>query len=95
MIKRIFLLILFILQFTFLQAGIVILNGLTHAYKVENGKVYKGKIAIENTGNNPQNVKLFLQDFGYQADGSISYTSLHTNKKTNGDWIKLNTNLIT
>lgn len=95
MIKRIILLILLILQFTFLQAGIVILNGLTHTYKVENGKVYKGKIAIENTGNSSQSVKLFLKDFGYHADGTINYTSLHTNNKTNGDWIKLNTNLVT
>ncbi|PIF47777.1 uncharacterized protein DUF3324 [Chryseobacterium sp. 52] len=95
MMKRIFFLVFLMLQFCFLHAGIVVLNGLTHAYKVENGKVYKGKIAIENTGNKPQNVKLFLQDFTYQSDGSISYTSLHTNNRTNGDWIKLNTNLVT
>ncbi len=84
-----------ILQFSFLHAGIVILNGLTHSYKIENGKVYKGKISVENTSNNPQSVKLFLQDFSYHADGTIHYTSLHTNKRTNGEWIKLNTNLIT
>ncbi|SIS61041.1 Protein of unknown function C-terminal [Chryseobacterium shigense] len=95
MIKRILLLMFLMLQFSFLQAGIVVLNGLTHNYKVENGKVYKGKIAIENTGSKPQSVKIFLQDFAYQADGSISYTSIRTNNRTNGDWIKLNTSLIT
>ncbi|KFE97152.1 hypothetical protein [Chryseobacterium luteum] len=95
MIKRIFLLIFLMIQFSFLQAGIVVLNGLTHAYKVENGKVYKGKIGIENTDSKPQSVKLFLQDFTYKADGSISYTAIRTNSKTNGDWIKLNTNLVT
>ncbi|UTX46958.1 WxL protein host-binding domain-containing protein [Chryseobacterium sp. MA9] len=95
MIKRILLLITLILQFSFLHAGIVILNGLTHSYKIENGKVYKGKVAIENTSNNPQSVKLFLQDFAYHADGTINYSALHTNKRTNGEWIKLNTNLIT
>ncbi|MCQ9635016.1 DUF3324 domain-containing protein [Chryseobacterium sp. WG23] len=95
MIKRILFLIALILQFSFLHAGIVILNGLTHSYTIENGKVYKGKIGIENTGNNAQSVKLFLQDFAYNADGTTHYTALHTNKRTNGDWIKLNTNLIT
>ncbi len=95
MIKRVFLLIFLMLQFGFLQAGIVVLNGLTHTYKVENGKVYKGKIAIENTGNSSQNVKLFLQDFTYKADGSIYYTAIHTNNRSNGEWIRLNTNLIT
>lgn len=91
---RTFLLMFMMLPFSFLHAGIVVLNGLTHSYKVENGKVYKGKIEIENTGSKPQNVKLFLQDFTYQADGSINYKTLRTNKRTNGDWIKLNTNLI-
>lgn len=93
--KRILFLITLILQFSLLHASIVVLNGLTHSYKIENGKVYKGKVAIENTGNTPQNVKLFLQDFTYHSDGTINYTALHTNKKTNGGWIKLNTNLIT
>lgn len=95
MIKRILLLITLILQFSFLRAGIVILNGLTHSYKIENGKVYKGKVAIENTGSNPQSVKIFLQDYTYHADGTINYTALLTNKRSNGEWLKLNTNLVT
>lgn len=95
MIKRILLLAIFIFQFCFLKAGIVILNGLSHTYKVENGKVYKGKIALENTANHPQNVKLFLQDFSYKSDGTINYATPHTNDRTNIDWIKFNTNLVT
>lgn len=95
MIKRILLFILFIVQFTFFQASVVVLNGLTHNYKVENGQVLKGKISIENTDNVPQNVKIFLQDFSYLSDGSIKYGEPNTNEKTNADWIKINTNLIT
>ena len=95
MIKRIFLSLIFIVQFCFLKAGIVVLNGLSHSYQVENGKVYKGKIEIENTGNQPQSVKLFLQDYSYKSDGTINYSAPHTNIKTNTDWIKLNTNLLT
>lgn len=95
MIKHILLLIFFVVQFQFLQAGIVVLNGLSHTYKVENGKVYKGSIQIENTSNKPQNVKIFLQDLSYQSDGSIFYTAPLSNKRSNSKWIKLNTNLIT
>ncbi|WP_223601576.1 WxL protein host-binding domain-containing protein [Chryseobacterium sp. GVT01B] len=95
MIKRILLLIALILQFSFLHAGIVILNGLTHSYNIENGKVYKGKVAIENTGSNPQSIKIFLQDYTYHADGTINYTALRTNTRSNGEWLKLNTNLVT
>ncbi|WP_435523977.1 hypothetical protein [Chryseobacterium indoltheticum] len=87
--------LIFILQFCFLKAGIVVLNGLSHSYQVENGKVYKGKIEIENTGNQLQSVKLFLQDYSYQSDGTIYYSTPHTNSKTNTDWIKINTNLVT
>lgn len=95
MIKRIVLFIIFILQFGLSKASIVILNGLSHSYKVENGKVYKGKIEIENTGKKTQSVKLFLQDFSYKSDGTIYYAPPHTNNRTNIDWIKFNTNLIT
>lgn len=95
MVKRIILFLAFILQINFLHAGIVIHNGLTHNYKVENGHVYKGKIAIENTNNSPQNVKIFLQDFSYRADGSIFYSKTDSHEKTNSGWIKLNTNLVT
>ncbi|WP_326981206.1 DUF3324 domain-containing protein [Chryseobacterium sp. MYb264] len=78
-----------------MKAGIVVLNGLSHTYKVENGKVYKGKIALENTSSQPQNVKIFLQDFSYKSDGTIYYSTPHTNDRTNIDWIKFNTNLVT
>jgi uncharacterized protein YpbB len=71
-----------------------VLNGLTHFYKVENGQVYKGKVTLQNTGNTVQNVKIFLQDFSYHSDGTTYYTAPHTNEKSNTDWIKLNTNLV-
>ncbi|MCA6069230.1 DUF3324 domain-containing protein [Chryseobacterium sp. RG1] len=95
MIKRILFSLAFILQFASLQAGIVVLNGLTHMYKVENGQMYKGKVTLQNTGNAPQNVKIFLQDFSYKADGTTYYTAPHTNEQSNTSWIKLNTNLVT
>ncbi|WP_407510106.1 hypothetical protein [Elizabethkingia anophelis] len=95
MLKRILYIVAFVMQLGFLHASIVVLNGLTHNYKVENGHIYKGKIAIENTGIASQNVKIYLQDFSYKSDGSMNYTAPLTNIKTNADWIKLNTNLIT
>ncbi|KQT28508.1 hypothetical protein ASG22_20125 [Chryseobacterium sp. Leaf405] len=95
MVRRILLLVILIFQFCFCKAGIVILNGLSHSYKVENGKVYKGKIEMENTSNQPQSVKIFLQDFSYKSDGTINYSAPQTNNRTNADWIKFNTNLVT
>jgi len=76
------------------QGGIVVLNGLTHIYQTDKGQVYKGKIEIQNTGDSPQSVKLYLQDLTYSYDGTIHYSAPSTNKKTNSKWIKLNSNLV-
>lgn len=94
MLKRTIFFIILMFSAQFVEANIVILNGLSHSYKVENGQVYKGKISIENTSSQLQNVKLFLQDFKYQSDGTIEYNVPNTNPKSNTNWIKLNTNLI-
>ncbi|UFH33876.1 DUF3324 domain-containing protein [Chryseobacterium sp. C-71] len=94
MLKRIIFFIILMFSSFLVKANIVILNGLSHNYKVENGQVYKGKISLENTSNQPQNIKIFLQDFSYQSDGSIQYTTPNTNPKSNAEWIKMNTNLI-
>lgn len=88
-------LILILCSFTSANAGVVVLNGLTHTYKVAKGKVYKGKVEIENTGNSPQSVKFYLQDFAYKADGTSIYSAINTNKRSNSNWITLNTNLLT
>ena len=96
MIKHTFFLLIFLILSCLSKANIVILNGLTHHYKVENGQVYKGKISIENISSQPQNVKLFLQDFTYQSDGTANYTTPDKakNEKSNAGWIRLNTNLV-
>ncbi len=94
MIKHTLFVLIFLLQFCFLQAGIVVLNGLSHTHKVQTGKVYRGKISIENTGKQPQNVKLFLQDFSYQSNGTIQYSAPDSNIRTNTSWLRINTNLV-
>ena len=76
-------------------AAIAVQNGLTHQYKVENGKVYKGKIVIQNMAAQPQNVKLYLQDQSYHFNGSTNYTDPSINaKKSNAAWVKLSTNFL-
>lgn len=91
-----YLLVLFIavLQYTTTKASIVVLNGLSHQHSTEKGKVYKGVVEIQNNGKTKKNVKLYLQDLSYQADGTIAYTEPGTNNLTNTDWIKMSTNLL-
>lgn len=94
MSKYVILFTLFILFTGNLQASIVILNGLTQTYQTNKGRVYKGKIEIQNTGSLPKTVKLYLQDLSYKSDGTIYYSAPGTNERTNTDWIRLNSNLI-
>ncbi|KQS94368.1 DUF3324 domain-containing protein [Chryseobacterium sp. Leaf394] len=95
MIKQFLVFIFFAVSLQCAKAGIVVLNGLTHSYKVEKGQVYKGSIEIENTGSAPQDVKVFFQDLSYNADGNIFYTAPATVKRSNSSWVKINTNLLT
>lgn len=75
--------------------GIGIQNGLTHHFRVEHGKSYKGKIVVENFGTVPQSVKLYQQSYSYRSDGASFYTDTLTGRTCNAPWIKLNTNLLT
>lgn len=95
MVKRILFLFVFVGQISLAKAGIFVLNGLTHLYKVENGQVIKGKVQVQNTASHPQDVKIYLQDHSYFADGRTLYTAPLTNARSNTGWVKLNTNLIT
>lgn len=77
-----------------LFAGIVVLNGLSHTYKVEGGNVYKGYISVHNTSNKTQNVKFYQQDYRYDSDGTSYYEEPGSNQRSNALWTQLSTNLI-
>jgi hypothetical protein len=63
---------------------------------VENGKNYKGKIVLENTGKETSQIKIYLQDVSYRADGTINYNAPAKEKKrSNAGWMQLTTNLLT
>ncbi|WP_312078846.1 WxL protein host-binding domain-containing protein [Chryseobacterium sp.] len=95
MLKRIFLVLSVLFSFIFTKANIIIVNGLTHHHKTSKGQTVKGKITIENIGNTTENVKIFLQDYSYVADGSINYSKPGEKPQTNATWTKLNADLIT
>lgn len=91
--KTLFFIAIFF-AYTNLFASIVITNGLTHSYKLKEGTLQKGIITIENTADIAQNVKLYQQDYSYNATGTSFYEDYGKNKRSNLKWIKLNTNLL-
>ncbi len=94
--KYLILFLSLVFHFHLVQAGIVVHNGLSHFFQVENGNKYIGKIVLENTGNETSQVKIYLQDVSYCADGTINYNAPGTEKKrSSAGWIQLSTNLLT
>lgn len=93
-LKKILFFITLFFTYSNICASIVITNGLTHNYKLKEGTLQKGIITIENTADIAQNVKVYQQDYSYNATGASFYEQYGKNKRSNLKWIKLNTNLL-
>src|SRR5690242_12039050 len=95
MMKHLICLISVLLSSYYAFAGLVVNNGLTHIYQVQSGNLIKGKIEIENSGEKPLDVKIYLQDLAYNASGTTYYTDPSGKDRSNAGWINLTTNIIT
>lgn len=77
------------------RAGISVINGLIHEYKIEEGKSYRGFIEIQNMGLNDQAVKISKNDFLCNSDGQVFYEKPVKHERSNASWIELRgTNII-
>jgi len=74
---------------SFLQAGIVVVNGLTHLYEVVPGEVYRGVIELQNTKEKDQPVKLYQQDFHFNFKGEAFYEEPGSLGRSNAAWISV------
>ncbi len=76
-------------------ATIIILNGLSHKFKVQNGELYKGVIEISNTEKIAQSVKLYQTDYTFSSNGSADYGAPGLQKRSNAKWIEIGENMFT
>ena len=89
-------LIIIIFIFVFLvhlpqaHAGLRVKEGLTREFTVSTSDTIDKKISIENTGNEPQDVKVYLRDYFYNREGITKYREPGTTYRSNADWIQLN-----
>lgn len=80
---------LFVL-FPFLSnAGIVVLNGLTHLHDVVPGETYRGSIEIQNTADHDQPVKLYQRDYSFNFEGEAFYETPGTVQRSNAAWLDI------
>ena len=74
----------------FLGASIFIHGGLTHEKEYDVGTTYKGIIEVENRYDKPQEVKVYMTDYEFFADGKVIYGEAGKLSRSNANWISIN-----
>ena len=95
-IKKILLFITILIASNSLQAKLLLQGGYSHEFVSESSGVYKKSIKLRNMGNTPLEIKLYLEDYLFNAKGTSSFTAAHLNKnlRSNSQWIKFNSNRV-
>ena len=79
------------------QANLLMQGGYSHEFITIPGGIYKKSIKISNMGNTPQEVKIYLEDYLFNAGGKSSFTAtrLRKNPRSNSQWIKFSPSRVT
>ncbi len=88
-----FVLLFFFAQFV--NANIVILNGLTHENTVQTGEIYRGAIQIQNTADTQKSVRVYLRDYWFSYTGESKHDPPGTLERSNAEWITFTPELLT
>ena len=73
-----------------LHAKLLMQGGYSHEFTTTAGGIYKGAIKLKNMGNTPQEIKLYLEDYLFNAKGESNFTAAHLrkNSRSNSQWIQ-------
>ncbi|MFH1941631.1 MAG: hypothetical protein ABIL68_05960 [bacterium] len=87
--KRIgfFIFIIGLLVRNTLPAGVTVLGDLTHEKNVLPGETYSGVIIILNTGEEPEEIKVYQTDYLFFRDGTSVYGNPGEVLRSNAAWI--------
>jgi len=81
--------ILIFLPFS-LYAGVAVLGNLSYKYVASKGETYTTVFKVFNTGENDQEVKIYLQDYSFNYDGVSFYSEPGSHNRSNAKWIQYN-----
>jgi len=83
-----YLIILFLLlSFQTSYGSVVVVGGLTHEKSAKPGETYQGILFLKNDDDTPSEVRLYLTDYTYSADGKSVYGKPGTESRSNAEWI--------
>lgn len=77
------------------NAGIVVLNGLTHENTGQPGESYRGTIQIQNTEGKGKSVRVYQKDYWFSYTGESKHDEAGTTERSNAGWITFNSELMT
>lgn len=69
------------------NAGVVVVNGLSHIEEVVPGGVYRGIIELQNTAKGTQAVKFYQKDYRFNSAGETFYNPPGDHARSNAEWI--------
>jgi len=72
------------------RAGVSVIGGLSHKKEAEIGETYKGLILIRNTGDEPQEVKVYQNDYLFFFDGRNAFGEPGKDPRSNASWLIFN-----
>lgn len=76
-------------------AYVAIRGELTHERQVSPGQTYKGTIRVNNTGDEPQEIKIYQTDYSFDAHGTYHYDPPGQDQRSNAGWITVNPHRMT
>lgn len=68
-------------------ARIKVIGELTHEATLAPGQLAEGRFEIRNNGDTPQEVRIYQQDYRFQADGSNDFLEPGTLDRSNAGWV--------
>ncbi len=90
--KKSLLFLFLFLNFHASNAGVVILNGLTHVHQSASGQLITGVIRMKNTDENEQRVIIYFNDLFQECGKETILTADNTHKNSIKNWLSTNVN---
>src|SRR5687768_10764257 len=74
---------------------LVLVGGATHERPASVGSEYTGAVVIRNDGPKPEQVRVYLTDYEFHADGRSNFGEAGIHPRSNAKWIELASGTVT
>ena len=76
------------------SSQVTVVGNLVQEQEAVSGAKYQGTVILRNDGTNPVNVRAYITDYRFTADGRSEFAEGGTTARSNGQWITLSSRSI-